>query len=69
VQWSRDGWEALREHSCGVYANFISDEGDAGLDAAYGPRRARLTTLKDTWDPQNLFRMNANVAPSELIAR
>jgi FAD/FMN-containing dehydrogenase len=67
--WSRAGWEALREHSCGVYANFISDEGDAGVDAAYGERRGRLTALKDEWDPTNVFRMNANITPSEVIAR
>ena len=68
-EWSRAGWEALREHSCGVYANFISDEGDAGVDAAYGDRRARLTALKDTWDPHNVFHMNANITPSAVIAR
>jgi FAD/FMN-containing dehydrogenase len=62
--WSRAGWDALRDVSTGVYANFISDEGDAGLDAAYGDRVGRLTALKDRWDPGNVFRMNANIAPS-----
>jgi hypothetical protein len=67
--WSRSGWEALRPYSTGIYANFISDEGDAGVDAAYGERRARLTALKDTWDPHNVFRLNANIQPSAVIAR
>jgi FAD/FMN-containing dehydrogenase len=62
--WSRAGWEALRAESVGVYANFISDEGEAGVDAAYGDRLARLTALKDRYDPENLFRMNANIVPS-----
>jgi FAD/FMN-containing dehydrogenase len=62
--WSRDGWEALRAESAGVYANFISDEGAAGVEAAYGDRVARLTALKDRWDPANVFRMNANIPPS-----
>jgi hypothetical protein len=62
--WSRAGWDALRDESTGVYANFISDEGDAGVDAAYGDRIARLTALKDRWDPANFFRANANIAPS-----
>jgi hypothetical protein len=62
--WVRDGWEALRPHSRGVYVNFISDEGSAGVDAAYGARLTRLTALKDRYDPTNLFRMNANIAPS-----
>jgi len=62
--WSRAGWDALHAESTGVYANFISDEGAAGVDAAYGDRLARLTALKDRWDPANFFRMNANIAPS-----
>jgi len=68
-QWSRDGWEALRGDSAGVYANFISDEGSAGVEAAYGGRLARLTALKDRYDPANVFRMNANIPPSEERAR
>jgi FAD/FMN-containing dehydrogenase len=63
-EWARAGWEALRPHSTGVYANFISDEGSAGVRAAYGERLARLTALKDRYDPANVFRLNANIAPS-----
>lgn len=64
--WVRDGWQALAPHADGVYANFISDEGHAGLRAAYGqPRLDRLTALKDRWDPANVFRLNANIPPSE----
>jgi hypothetical protein len=62
--WVREGWEALRPHSSGVYANFISDEGAAGVDAAYGDRLQRLTALKDRYDPTNFFRLNANIPPS-----
>jgi FAD/FMN-containing dehydrogenase len=63
--WSRAGWEALRPHSTGVYANFISDEGAAGLEAAYGERLARLSALKAVWDPDNMFRQNANIPVAE----
>ena len=63
--WSRAGWEALRPHSTGVYANFISDEGAVGLEAAYGTRLARLSELKAVWDPDNVFRQNANIPVSE----
>ena len=62
--WVREGWEALRPHSVGVYANFLSDEDAAGVRAAYGDRLARLTALKDRYDPTNFFRLNANIAPS-----
>jgi FAD binding domain/Berberine and berberine like len=62
--WVREGWDALRSESVGLYANFISDEGAAGVEAAYGGRLARLTALKDRWDPANVFRLNANIPPS-----
>ena len=62
--WVRTGWEALRPHSSGVYANFISDEGAAGVQAAYGDRIGRLGALKQRMDPTNVFRLNANVPPS-----
>ncbi|HEX9565827.1 MAG TPA: FAD-binding protein [Gemmatimonadaceae bacterium] len=64
VAWVRDGWAALQPHSEGVYANFLSDEGRAGVRMAYGARLARLTALKDRYDPENFFRMNANIPPS-----
>jgi FAD/FMN-containing dehydrogenase len=63
--WVREGWDALRPHSTGVYANFLSDEGAAGVEAAYGGRLKRLTTLKDRYDPTNFFRLNANIPPSQ----
>ena len=63
--WVREGWDALRPHSAGVYANFLSDEGDAGIEAAYGERLKRLVALKDQHDPKNFFRMNANIRPSQ----
>jgi Berberine and berberine like len=60
----REAWDALRPHSTGVYVNFLSDEGAAGVEAAYGDRLDRLTALKDRYDPENAFRLNANVPPS-----
>jgi FAD/FMN-containing dehydrogenase len=62
--WVRERWELMRPHATGVYANFISDEGAQGVEAAYGTRLARLTALKDRLDPDNVFRLNANIPPS-----
>lgn len=64
ISWVREGWEAMSPFSVGVYANFLSDEDAAGIEAAYGARLKRLTELKDRYDSTNLFRMNANVQPS-----
>jgi FAD/FMN-containing dehydrogenase len=65
VAWVRDAWQRLRPHSTGVYANFLSDEGQAGVEFAYGARLARLTALKDRYDPSNVFRLNANIPPTQ----
>src|SRR5215217_6215644 len=65
--WVRQGWETLRPFSAGVYANFLSDEGASGLEAAYRGRLQRLTALKDRYDPENVFRLNANIPPSQWL--
>ncbi|HEX2196020.1 MAG TPA: FAD-binding oxidoreductase [Actinomycetota bacterium] len=62
--WVREGWSALQPHATGVYTNFLSDEGARGVEIAYGDRLGRLTALKDRYDPENVFRMNANIPPS-----
>lgn len=64
VAWVRETWEALRPYGEGVYANFISDEGAAGVAYAYGDRLARLQALKAVHDPDNFFRLNNNVTPA-----
>jgi FAD/FMN-containing dehydrogenase len=64
MAWVREGWEAMRPFSVGVYANFLSDEDAAGIEVAYGERLKRLVALKDRYDPTNFFRMNANIQPS-----
>jgi FAD/FMN-containing dehydrogenase len=49
----------------GRYANENSDVGPAETRAIYGDAKlARLAALKRTWDPDNVFRLNHNVAPA-----
>jgi hypothetical protein len=62
--WVREVWDAMRPHSRGVYANFVSDDERTELEAAYGARLAHLTAFKDRWDPENIFHLNANIPPS-----
>jgi hypothetical protein len=64
TDWVRASWEALCPESLGVYPVFISDEGAAGVESAYGDQLPRLRALKKRYDPTNFFRMNANIAPS-----
>jgi FAD/FMN-containing dehydrogenase len=61
----RDGWEALRPHTAGrQYATFLSDEGPAGVRAAFGDDLARLGALKARVDPDDVFRLNVHVPPT-----
>ncbi len=48
----------------GVYSNYLGDEGNARVKAAYGTAWDRLVLLKRKYDPQNVFRLNQNVTPS-----
>ncbi|MET7458421.1 FAD-binding oxidoreductase [Streptomyces sp. NPDC005574] len=61
--WVREQWQKLRPYSAGVYANFLSDETAQEVQAAFGTQLARLTALKNHYDPTNVFRLNANVPP------
>jgi len=64
-KWVRDTFAAMDPHGTGTYVNFLSDEGKAGLEAAYGADTLkRLVALKDQFDPTNVFRFNANIPPS-----
>ncbi|HEY9012117.1 MAG TPA: FAD-binding oxidoreductase [Devosia sp.] len=48
-----------------VYLNYIGDEGQERVDAAFGATKlARLRALKAKWDPENLFRHNHNIRPA-----
>jgi FAD/FMN-containing dehydrogenase len=56
---------AIAGYASGVYVNALSDDGIAGVRRAYSPEKlARLTALKDEWDPQNVFHLNHNIPPS-----
>ena len=62
--WVRNYFEALEPHSeIGGYVNFMSGDDQNLMDANYGPKYQRLKEIKAVYDPDNLFRMNQNIAP------
>ena len=58
IGWVRDTWEKIKPFSTGgVYVNFLSDDDGADrIAAAFGSNHARLTALKQKYDPHGLFR-------------
>lgn len=50
----------------GLYLNFpgMGEVGEELEHSAHGGGYGRLAKLKIEWDPDNLFRMNSNVAPT-----
>lgn len=65
VGWARDFWSAVQPFSAGGgYVNFLSNEGDDRVRAAYGRETyQRLVDLKNRYDPTNFFRLNQNIKP------
>jgi FAD/FMN-containing dehydrogenase len=67
ISWARETWDAMERYSTGgVYLNFpgFGEEKEALARAGYGENYERLAALKAEYDPDNLFRMNINIAPA-----
>jgi FAD/FMN-containing dehydrogenase len=55
---------ALRRDDEGAYVNFLGDEGEGRVRAAYpGETWDRLVAVKRRYDPTNVFRLNQNIPP------
>ncbi|MFO7546995.1 MAG: FAD-binding oxidoreductase [Trueperaceae bacterium] len=62
--WTKRYHDALHPHSAGgAYVNMMMDEGQERVRASYRDNYPRLTRIKATYDPQNLFRVNQNIEP------
>lgn len=65
IGWARQLFQAAAPFATGgVYVNFLTQEEQDRVPAAYGSNFARLQALKKKYDPTNLFRVNQNIGPS-----
>ncbi|HEX4816672.1 MAG TPA: FAD-binding oxidoreductase [Nonomuraea sp.] len=63
--WIRDFAAAIRQTDHGAYVNFLNDEGQERVRAAYPAETyARLAAVKAAYDPDNFFRLNQNIPPA-----
>jgi FAD/FMN-containing dehydrogenase len=64
VTWGKASREVFAPYrSGGVYLNFIGDEGEDRVRAAFGDAYDRLAAVKERYDPENVFRGNQNIRP------
>ena len=63
--WVADFAEALKQSDGGAYVNFLGEDGAVRIRAAYPGRTwDRLREIKARYDPDNLFRLNQNIPPT-----
>ncbi len=64
IKWLRDYHEALSPYSePGGYINFMQDDDYGKIRDNYRQNYDRLVHVKRTYDPNNLFHINQNIAP------
>jgi len=64
ISWSRQFYEATKPYaSGGAYVNFMTEDESDRIPSAYGVNYKRLVSLKQKYDPENLFHMNQNIKP------
>jgi len=64
-EWARDYWTDLHPTSAGGgYVNFLMEEGQERIRAAYRDNYERLARIKRRYDPGNLFHVNQNIRPA-----
>jgi len=69
IKWTQDFIDSLSPFATGgVYLNFEQNEGETHTRSGYDKGTyERLVALKNKWDPQNVFRVNQNIAPDRVI--
>ncbi len=66
IAWTRETYAAMQPYmASGRYVNYLGeDEGEDPVASAYGSNYERLRSLKNKYDPTNLFHMNQNIRPA-----
>ncbi len=65
IRWTKETHAALAEHLVERrWLNYLGDDQDDAVRAAYGPNYERLARVKAAYDPDNVFRHNHNIAPA-----
>ncbi len=65
TKWCKDYFDAVHPYSAGgAYVNFMMEEGQERIKAAFRDNYDRLAAIKKKYDPTNFFRVNQNIKPA-----
>jgi FAD/FMN-containing dehydrogenase len=69
-EWALVGAQLLQPHATGGHMpNFLDEEPQAVIQAAFGENYARLVEVKTKYDPTNFFSVNLNIQPGRRSRR
>jgi FAD/FMN-containing dehydrogenase len=64
VAWARETWSAAQPYAKpSAYVNYLDQGDEHRTEAVYGANYRRLVEIKRIYDPDNVFRHNANIRP------
>jgi FAD binding domain/Berberine and berberine like len=64
IEWARSVADSMRSFSSGAYfLNYLGEEGEDAIKAAFGSNYDRLMAVKKKYDPKNFFCLNQNIKP------
>ena len=64
IDYIRRYWKDVETAADGCYTNAVADEPQSQVNESYQGNFARLLEIKTKYDPENLFRRNANIGPA-----
>ena len=65
IDWARRCYQTAEPFlKAGGYVNYLGDEGESRVMAAYGANYERLGAIKKKYDPTNFFHLNQNIKPA-----
>jgi FAD/FMN-containing dehydrogenase len=64
VKYIKEYWKNFETYTDGWYTNDIDEHSAKMVNSNYQGNFERLLKVKNQYDPDNLFRLNANVKPT-----
>jgi hypothetical protein len=64
IDYLRNYWSTIEPRTDGFYTVDVANQAQQFVNNNYQGNFPRLLNVKKKYDPENLFRLNANIAPA-----